>query len=189
MLQTTHYRSSRRMFADQRRGAMDRVHSRPGRLLYGGFLLTFLCLAALLAACGTNGGTTTGGGTSPTPTQATVQQCGTIHTTPRGNVTDTTAAKAAEFCFSQAYQQCHPAKLGFMLVSLDSGVNRTFTINSNNGKCTITDAAQHYVVPQKPGPVQTYICTGLTTQADGLHLTSCGQDGNVVVPLTSVTGQ
>ena len=177
------------MLADRRRGAIDRDRSRPGRLFSGGLLLTLLCLGALLAACGTNGGTTTGGGTAPTPTKAAVQQCGTIHTTPQGNVTDTNAAKAAEFCFSQAYQQCQPAKLDYMLISLDSGVNRTFTIKSDNGKCTITDAAQHYVVPQKPGPAQVYTCTGLTTQADGLHLSSCGQDGNLVVPLTTATGQ
>lgn len=162
-----------------------RKSGQPGRLFSGGLFITLvcLCLGILLAACGTNGGTTTGAGS--TPTKVVVQQCGTVHTTPRGSVADTKAATAAENCFAQAYKQCQPATLGFVLVSLDSGVNRTLTIKNVNGQCVITDATQHFVVPQTPGPVQTYPCTGLTQQTDGLHLTSCGQDGNLLIPSTS----
>jgi hypothetical protein len=163
-----------------------RESGQPGRLFSGGLLITLvcLCLGVLLAACGTKGiSTTTGAGS--TPTKVVVQQCGTVHTTPRGTVTDTTTAKTAENCFAQAYKQCQPATLGFNLLSLDSGVNRTFTVKSTNGQCVITDAAQHYIVPKKLSPVQSYTCTGLTQQTDGLHFSSCGQDGDLLVPATS----
>jgi hypothetical protein len=157
----------------------------PGKMFASRLFITLvcLCLGMLLVACGTNSGTATGSGS--TPKTVAVQNCGNIHTTPRGILADTTSAITVENCFAQAYKQCQPATLNFLLVSLDSGVNRTFTIKSANGQCTITDAAQHYVVPQKPGPAQVYTCSGLTQEADGLHFSSCGQDGDILVPDTS----
>jgi hypothetical protein len=100
-------------------------------------------------------------------------------------VADTSSAKTVEDCFAQAYKQCQPATLDFSLISLDSGIDRTFTIKSANGQCTITETTQHYVVPQKPGPAQVYTCSGVTQEADGLHFSSCGQDGDILVPVTS----
>lgn len=148
-------------------------------------MLVCLCLGIFMVACGTNGETTTGSGTGGAPMKFAVQPCGTIHTTPRGIPTDTSAAKTAEDCFAQDYKQCQPATLNFDLLSLDSGVNRTFTIKNTNGQCTITEAVQHYVVPRTPGPAQVYTCSGMTQEADGLHFSSCGQDGDVVVPDTT----
>jgi len=155
-----------------------------GRMFTGGFFIALvcLCLGLLVVACGTNSGTTTGAGAAPTSTA--VQQCGTVHTALTGIVTDTGSARTVEDCFARDYKQCQPATLNFDLLSLDSGVNRTFTIKSTNGQCTVTDAVQHYVVPKKPGPAQVYTCSGMTQEANGLHFTSCGQDGNIDVPAT-----
>lgn len=162
-----------------------RVHGGGQRMFSSKLFITLacLCLGILLVACGTSGGTT--GGSGATPTKVVVQQCGTVHTDPRGIIADTSAAKAVEDCFFQAYQQCRPATLNYSLVSLDTGVDRTFTVKSANGQCSVTDAVQHYVVPQKPGPAQVYTCSGVTQQADGLHFSSCGQDGDIIVPDTS----
>lgn len=162
-----------------------RIHEGRLKAFASGIFVTLacLCLSTLLLACGTNSATTTGAGA--TPTKVVARQCGTVHTTPRGIIADTSAAKTAEDCFVQDYKQCHPATLSFTLLSVDSGINRTFTVKSANGKCTITDAVQHYVVPRQPGPAQVYTCTGVTQEADGLHFSSCGQDGDVVVPDTS----
>ncbi len=168
------------------RSARLREGGQPAGIFSGGLLLTTLaclCLGLLLTACGANGGTATGAGA--TPTKVVVQQCGTVHTTPRGVITDTSAAKTVENCFFQDYQQCRPATLSYTLLSLDSGIDRTFTVKSANGHCSVTDAVQHYVVPKQPGPAQVYTCTGVTQQADGLHFSSCGTDGDVLVPDTS----
>lgn len=163
-----------------------------GRRIFSGGLfipLVCLCLGIFMVACGTNGTTTTGSGsgnsTGSAPMKFAVVQCGTIHTTPRGIPTDTSAAKTAEDCFAQDYKQCQPAILNFDLLSVDSGVNRTFTIKNTNGQCSITDAAQHYVVPKKPGLAQVYTCSSLTQETEGLHFSSCGQDGDIVVPDTT----
>ncbi len=147
----------------QSKNSLLSAHRGGQRMFATGFFITLLCLCLgmLIVACGTNGETTTGSGsgTSAAPMKLAVQQCGTIHTSLRGITIDTSAAKTAEDCFFQDYKQCQPATLKFNLLSLDSGVNRTFTIKSKKGLCTIKEAVQHYVVPRKPGPAQNYTCS------------------------------
>jgi hypothetical protein len=141
----------------------------PLRLL--GVALALACGA--LAACG-----------ETTPPNA-FHQCGAVHVA-AGRVLpgDAAAARAAEDCFARDYASCAPATLVFTFMGVDTGTTRTFSESLSNGKCTVTDAVQGYTANGggKTFPTQTYTCAGLRQQADGLHVTGCGQDGDVVVP-------
>jgi len=148
-----------------------------------GLLIALVILTAILAACGSNNTTPGGQPTSTPPAQ--VQKCGSVETSPNGLITDATKAKQAENCFWQAYQQCHTATLTFTKRGLDAGAIHSFTIASNNGQCSISDAIQTYIAPNPPRPGSTYTCMGLTQQVDGLHFASCGELGDIVVPNSS----
>ncbi len=138
----------------------------------------FFVIALGLAACGSNGGT----GGSPTATPATVQKCGSVHTLPTGKLNDPTTAKSTENCFWQAYQKCQPATLGYSAGGVDTISNSTFTISGTGGKCSISDAVQFSIVPATPSAPKTYTCTGMTQQQDGLHISACGDRGDILIP-------
>jgi hypothetical protein len=95
---------------------------------------------------------------------------------------DKNLALGVENCFWLAYQQCHPATMTYSQGNLDTIMLHTFSLKSQGGQCVITDAVQRSVLPRPPQNVGTYTCTGLTQQADGLHFTNCGSEGNVLVP-------
>ena len=143
-------------------------------------LIALIALILILTACGSNT-TTIGGQPGGTP-PAQVQKCGSVETSPNGLITDATKAKQAENCFWQAYQQCHAATLNFTKRGLDAGAIHAFTIANNNGQCSISDAIQTYIAPSPPKPGNTYNCTGLTREADGLHIAYCGDLGDILVP-------
>ena len=128
--------------------------------------LLFVGLTATLAACGT--------------TQ--VQNCGQLHAL-NGHFSESAdSVKQAENCFWRAFQQCNAATLTFEVSGIDAGIIHTFTIVNNNGACSISDATQHYIAPNPPQVGNTYMCTGLAQQADGLHFSGCGDEGTLVVP-------
>jgi hypothetical protein len=145
-------------------------------------------LLMLLAACGTNtAGTTTGSGGSGSTATATktsaAQNCGVIHTMRLMVVpADQNHAKSTEDCFWQAYQGCHTATFTYFQASVDTANIHTFSLQSQNGQCVITDALQQQTIPRPAKAIASYTCTGLAQQSDGLHFTSCGSEGNLVVP-------
>jgi len=146
--------------------------------------ILLLVVSLGLAACGSN----TGSGNTPTPTptpttHTQLQKCGTIHTNPRGIPTDIPAAKHTEDCFWQAFQKCAPASLVYTLIGVDTVTTRTFTIQTNSGHCSVSDAFQHTIVPAPLSTAKTYMCTGAAQKPDGLHFSGCGQDGDIVVAL------
>ncbi|HZU67781.1 MAG TPA: hypothetical protein VFA09_10940 [Ktedonobacteraceae bacterium] len=156
-------------------------------LVGGGILL----LMVLLSACGYNG-TTVGSqpSTPPTPTPTAqppvVRNCGMVHTIRDLVVpTEGSTAKQDESCFAQAYAACHPAILTFSQSSLDTGTIHNFSIKNQNGKCTITDTVQMYIAPNKPRTTGTYTCGSAALKNDGLHVSSCGSEGDVFVPVAT----
>jgi hypothetical protein len=114
-----------------------------------------------------------------TPAQG--QNCGTVQASANGLI-NPAAARQAENCFWQAFQTCSPATLAFSKMGVDTVLTHTFTITGNNGKCAISDTVQNGGPDAVPTPPRTYTCAGLTQQADGLHFTSCGADGDILVP-------
>lgn len=163
---------------------LQRYLLRQGRLkrvlaaLSVGLLLAVIAVG--IAACASS----STGSQNPTPTTPTqAQKCGSVRTNPRGTPVNGAAAKQAEDCFWQAFQQCHPASLSFTSTGVDTVEVHTFTIQSNGQQCSVNDAGQHAIVPAPLSAAKTYACTGVAMQADGLHFTGCGNEGNIIVPL------
>ena len=150
-------------------------------LLCSASLLAFLLL--VVSACGSDLGGQ-GQGATPTSTPSShVQKCGTVHTLHAHLVpADQTTAKQAVNCFWQAFQRCQPATLTYADNGLDAGTVNTFTLKSAAGKCVISDAVQHYIVPRPPGKITTYTCSDVKLQAQGLSV-SCGAAGTILIPM------
>jgi hypothetical protein len=144
-----------------------------------GALLVVWLVFPMLAACGT-----------PTVHPNAFHQCGTVHVA-AGRVlpADAAAATAAENCFAHNYTSCQATVLTFTAMGVDTGATQNFAESLVNGKCTVTDTVQGYtaVGGGKTFPTQTYTCAGVQPQADGLHFTACGQQGDVLVPAPAST--
>lgn len=141
-------------------------------------LLFCVLVVAALAACGS----TVKGALNSTPTPQ-VRKCGSVQTSPRGLPLNAAMAKQAEACFWQAYQKCQPATLDFASRSVDTVALHTFSIRTSGRNCSVTDAMQHAIVPAKLSAARTSICTGVAAKSDGLHVSGCGDEGEVVVPM------
>jgi hypothetical protein len=72
-------------------------------------------------------------------------------------------------------------------MGVDTGTTQNFIEHSSNGKCAVMDSVQGYTANGggKTFPTLTYACSGVQQQADGLHFTACGQEGDVLVPAPS----
>jgi hypothetical protein len=147
-----------------------------------GMALLISLLAVGLLSCGSSQGNQSS--SIATPTHSTqLQQCGKVQKGPQGILLNATTAAQATNCFWQAYQQCHLASLIFTTSSVDTAVIRTFTIKNNNNQCSITDSVQHAYGPSPLSAAKIYTCVSLTQKSDGLHFASCGQDGDIIVPV------
>jgi hypothetical protein len=150
-------------------------------------MLGSLLVMLMLAACGSSiGGTgSQGGQSSPVATKPVqTQNCGTLHSNVAGLVeSDKAHAMQDENCFLNAYKQCQPAALTFQSTSLDTGVIHHLAVKSSNGSCSLTDGFQHYIAPNPPGGTITYTCASASMQSDGLHIASCGDAGDILIPL------
>ena len=164
---------------------LQRYHLRQSRLKRVLAVLSIGLLVAVISAGIAACASSSSGSQNPTPTTSTqVQKCGSVRTNPRGIPLNGPATKQAEDCFWQAYQKCHAASLSFTTTGVDTVVVRTFTIQNNGEQCSVSDTVQHAIVPAPLSAAKTYTCTGVTEQADGLHFTGCGNDGNIIVPLS-----
>ena len=114
-----------------------------------------------------------------TPAQG--QNCGTVHTS-ANRLINPAAARQAENCFWRVSHACRPAALVFSKMGIDTVLTRTFRSTEDHGKCPILDTVQNGGPDSIPTPPRTYTCAGLTQQADGLHFSSCGEDGDILVP-------
>ena len=145
-----------------------------------------------LAACGYSGSNQ--GSTPSTQSQpqaqvthppVPVQKCGVVQGLAHLEVPPSdTGAQRVETCLWQAFQHCHPAALVFISSSPGTALIRTFTISSNNGACSISDARQQRIASNPPSAAETYTCTGLVQKPGGLLFTACGKDGDVLVPMS-----
>ncbi|HLZ60877.1 MAG TPA: hypothetical protein VKR06_28340 [Ktedonosporobacter sp.] len=111
-----------------------------------------------------------------------VQNCGKITLSPLRRFEDAGVAQQAKACFWQAFQQCRAATLTFQPLAVDTVTNHTFLIGKTEGGCTITDTVSHAIVPHAP-TITNYTCTGVVNMNTALRFTSCGAEGDVIVPL------
>jgi hypothetical protein len=147
-------------------------------------MLGSLMLVVAFAACGSNA-TDLGGQPGPTATAPLrTQNCGTLHSNISGLLqADKSSAMQDETCFFNAYKQCHPATLTYQVTSLDTGVFNNLAVKNSNGSCSLTDGVQHFIAPKPPGAATTYTCSSASMEADGLHIISCGDAGDLLIPL------
>ncbi len=156
--------------------------------------LLIAVLSAGLIACtsqqnnqlGTTSTPSTNPGNQPSTTSrlsTQVQHCGKVQTAPNGALLDADAAKQAINCFWQAYQHCRAASFSFTSSGTDTATIRTFTVEKKRDGCSILDTVQDVMGPNPASAAKTYICTGLAQQSDGLRFASCGEDGDVFVPI------
>jgi hypothetical protein len=134
----------------------------------------------------TNNSTSTSASSqSATPTLKspdTVQNCGKIEISPLHRLEDAGLAQTAGACFWQDYQQCRSATLAFHPLGVDTVTIHTFQVEKTAGGCMITDSVSQAVVPHAP-KVTNYTCTGIVNANGALRFTSCGAEGDVIVPL------
>lgn len=85
--------------------------------------------------------------------------------------------KVAENCFVQSAQHCYAATMHYIPDATNTQHTHAFSIAE--AACTITDTT----VDQQTGQtLATYTCASVAPQQDGLHLTTCGKDGTIIVP-------
>jgi hypothetical protein len=143
--------------------------------------------AALLVAWLMGGALVACGVTTPIE-RNTVPPCGTVRAS-AGRVlpADAAAARTAEECFAQNYAtHCHTA-MRLIYIDVAGNVSTTQTFIEELGKadtCTVADAVQVSTATGggTPAPVQDYACAGMQQLANGLLFTSCGQEGDPLVP-------
>lgn len=112
------------------------------------------------------------------------QDCGLVQM--RGPETvNRSAARQAEDCLWQAYQQCVRSGKALLRVTemgVDTFRTRDFTVQDAGSGCAIEESDTFRVVPRSP-MTATYRCAGLTRAVDNaLHFLACGNDGDIIVP-------
>jgi hypothetical protein len=108
------------------------------------------------------------------------QQCGMVSAL-NGQVTSSGAAQS-EDCFYQAYQACSPATLEYNDHRVDSGTRYTFSLQSSDSSCPITESVQRYTLPMPPGSPELSTCADLIQNQFGLFFRSCQRGTTVNVP-------
>lgn len=152
-----------------------------------GTLLAIAVFGILITGCGTS--TVGAAPSTPAPTVATVQKCGTIgvmRTRAIANTPGNVNANVAGSCFWQAFQQCKAASLTVNFGSVDTVTTHTFTLQKKNTSCTISDAVKNRVIPRPAKNTGMYTCSGLVNASNELRFNGCGTLGNIVVPTSQV---
>lgn len=115
--------------------------------------------------------------------------CGTLyshfgpHPTPSGPTSST--AQAIQ-CFVQAHQRCQAASLSYSSNGVDTGSTDTYYTANTLGRCALSGTSQFYGMLRSG--TTDFTCSSLQQQSDGLHLLSCDQFGDQLIPLTAISG-
>ncbi len=103
--------------------------------------------------------------------------CGQVRVSP--GVAPAAAALDSAGCFQFAFESCRPAQIA--LLNTDSGTTRTFATGKQGTRCYIVLTTQ-FSDPSKgpvPAPIQ---CLGEALQTDGLHISGCGGQEDILIP-------
>src|SRR5579859_6788207 len=122
----------------------------------------------------------TSSSTSDSPSSS-PQKCGTISMSPL-QLQGAAPAQQVGGCFWQAYQQCSPASMLVSATGMDTTISHSLLIEKKNGSCAIVDTLSKALAP-KPATATTYICSGMTNNNGTLHLTGCGTEGDIIIPI------
>ncbi len=118
-------------------------------------------------------------------THTNLRNCGTLyshfgpHPEPSGHTIST--AQVIQ-CFVQAHQQCRAASLSYTAHGVDTGVRDTYYTANSLGGCGLSGESTSYGMVLR-NRTTDFSCNNIIQQADGLHLLSCRQYGDLVVPV------
>ena len=115
-----------------------------------------------------------------------MQDCGSLYS----GITSSTALLANPGaiqtfkCFMLAHQQCRAASLSYTSHSVDTGVTEVYYTASAIDNCELSGKSTPYGILGN-GTTTDFRCSAITQELDGLHLHSCEQYGDIVVPASA----
>lgn len=117
------------------------------------------------------------------------QNCGTVHLIHMTQSDDPNHAalclwRAYTYTSSSASASCRVATLVLAVNGIDTGQTHVITIQSNAGRCALTDTTQGYSasIRGRTLPINTYACASLRQQFGGLLLSGCHGERNIYIP-------
>ncbi len=91
------------------------------------------------------------------------------------------SALGNESCFQLAFESCRPAVLTVTQHGVDTSSTIRLETRKQGTRCSVLATIQSAVLPQPP-KTTTVECRGESSQADGLHITNCGSQADIIVP-------
>ena len=87
-------------------------------------------------------------------------------------------------CFWNAFQQCQPATLRFVVTGTTTETTRTFTIEQGTQSCSVSDTVQTGTSAEPDTATNVYSCANVVNSTTEMLISSCGADGNITIPIT-----
>ena len=106
--------------------------------------------------------------------------CGSVAIANNGLPQDASAL-SNESCFQLAFESCRPAVLTVTQHGVDTSSIIRLETHKQGTRCSVLATIQSTVLPQPPRTT-TVECRGESSQADGLHITNCGGQKDIIVP-------
>jgi hypothetical protein len=103
------------------------------------------------------------------------QVCGSVDLSNPSNADSTKAFN----CFNAAFAHCDPASLAATGHDADVAINWTFMTVTGDRGCAVSETVERSSGGSKT--TDTYVCSGLSNQQDGLHVSGCGAKGDVAL--------
>jgi photosystem II stability/assembly factor-like uncharacterized protein len=130
-----------------------------------------------------------GGSTNPTPVGSPEKACGSLlyRLAAGGNTGPTLLADASDqphvACFLQAFQQCVPASISFVVDSKGpTTTENDFSTKPQSGSCAISKSV-HVNMELQPKEAET--CAQVKQTATSLSFVGCGKSGTITFPLVA----
>ena len=121
-------------------------------------------------------------------THISMQNCGDLYSAlgprPQSAGSNSKAVQAIQ-CFVQAHQQCKAASLSYTEHGVDTGDTETYYTANRLGGCGLSGTSSGFVDVMSR-PTTNFSCSSIVQASDGLHFLSCGQDGELIIPSSSL---
>jgi len=80
----------------------------------------------------------------------------------------------------QAHQKCQAASLSYATIGTDTGSSKTYYTANTLGGCALSGTSSFSGMVRSG--TTNFTCNALQQQPDGLHLLSCDQFGDQLIP-------
>ncbi len=118
-------------------------------------------------------------------THTNLENCGSLfsHFGPPSEPGGSTTTAQAIQCFVQAHQKCQAASLSYGTIGVDTGSTTTYYTANNLGRCALSGTSSFSGMVRSG--TTDFTCRTLQQQTNGLHLLSCSDFGDQLIPLTA----